>query len=70
VPGDHKIGAATHGGSPTRAEVTTFIASGPEIREGVVIEVRSMVDEAPTMARMLGFEMTGTDGSVINELLR
>jgi len=70
VPGDHKIGAATHGGSPTRAEVTTFIASGPEIRDGVVIEVRSMVDEAPTMARMLGFEMTGTDGSVINELLR
>jgi len=70
VPGDHKIGAATHGGSSKRAEVTTLIASGPDVQDGVVIERRSMVDEAPTMARMLGFEMPDTDGLVIEELLR
>lgn len=70
VPGDHKMGAATHGGSPKRAEVTTFIASGPDVQDSVVIERRSMVDEAPTMARMLGFEMPGTDGMAIEELLR
>lgn len=70
VAGDHKIGAATHGGSPHRSEVTTFIASGPDIKEGVVIEQRPMVDEAPTMARILGFDMPGTDGSAIYEFIR
>jgi len=70
VPGDNKIGAATHGGSPQRAEVTTFIANGPNIRDGVVIERCSMVDEAPTMAKMLGFEMPETDGLAIKEFIR
>ncbi len=70
VPGDHKIGAATHGGSPSRAEVTAFIASGPDVKRGVVVERRGMVDEAPTLARMLGFDMPDTDGSAIEEILR
>lgn len=70
VPGDKHIGAATHGGSPTRAEVTSFIAAGPNVRPGVVLERCSLVDEAPTMARMLGFEMPDTDGSALVELLR
>lgn len=70
VPGDHKIGAATHGGSPKREEITAFIACGPDIRKGVVVPRRSMVDEAPTMAKMLGFDMPDTDGTVIREILR
>ena len=70
VPGDHKIGAATHGGNPNRTEVTTFIACGPDVKENIVIERRSMVDEAPTIARMLGFDMPDTDGVTINEILR
>lgn len=70
VPGDHKIGAATHGGSPERAELTTFIAAGPRVKPGVVLGRRSMVDEAPTMARMLGFELPDADGSAMRELLR
>mgnify|MGYP001374565109 FL=1 len=70
IAGDHKIGVATHGGSPNRSEVTSFVAYGPDIKEGVVIEQRPMIDEAPTIARMLGFEMFDTDGSVIAELLR
>ena len=68
--GDHKVGAATHGGSPTRNEVTTFMAAGPNVIPGVVVETRSMVDEAPTMARMLGFTMPDTDGTAIEEILR
>jgi hypothetical protein len=28
-----------------------------------------MVDEAPTMARMLGFEMQKTDGRAIEEII-
>ena len=70
LPGDHKIGAAPHGGSPTRRELTTFMAAGPNVRPGVILPCRSMVDEAPTMARMLGFTMPDTDGSAIEEILR
>lgn len=70
IPGDHKVGAATHGGNPDRRELTTFIAAGPDIKPGVEIDSRSMVDEAPTMARMLGFSMPDVDGTVIEEMLR
>jgi predicted AlkP superfamily pyrophosphatase or phosphodiesterase len=70
IPGNHKIGAATHGGSPAREEVTTFFAAGPNVRPGVLVARRLMVDEAPTMARMLGFSMPDTDGTVIEEILR
>lgn len=70
IPGNHKIGAATHGGSPSREAVTTFLATGPNVRPGVEVERRSMVDEAPTMARMLGFSMPDTDGTAIEEILQ
>jgi predicted AlkP superfamily pyrophosphatase or phosphodiesterase len=70
VRGDHKIGSGNHGGLPFMDETTTFIVSGPGIRRDVVLDRRPMVDEAPTMARMLGFEMDGVDGKVMTELLR
>lgn len=70
IPGDHKMGAATHGGSPKREALTTFIAAGPDVKKGIVVDRRSMVGEAPTMAKMLGFEMPGTDGRAIQEILR
>jgi predicted AlkP superfamily pyrophosphatase or phosphodiesterase len=70
IPGNHKNGAATHGGSPQREELTTFIAKGPSIRPGIEIDRRSMVDEAPTMAAMLGFEMEDVDGKAIKEMIK
>lgn len=70
MPGDHKIGAATHGGTPRREQVTTFFAWGPAVKPGVVPGHRSMVDEAPTMARMLGLQMEQIDGRPIEEILR
>ncbi|NLJ79724.1 MAG: alkaline phosphatase family protein [Firmicutes bacterium] len=66
----YRIGAASHGGSPQREEVTTFFAAGPSIRRTVVSGSRSMVDLAPTMAKMLGFTMDGVDGKAIEEILR
>ncbi len=69
-PGDYKIGAATHGGTPTRRETTTFFACGPSVRHTVVPGHRPMVDEAPTMANMLGFAMEDVDGVAIKEILR
>ena len=69
-PGDKKTGVATHGGSPAREEVTTFFTAGPYVRPGTVHGSRSMVDEAPTMAAMLGLTMPDVDGAPIFEILR
>ena len=69
-PGDKKTGVATHGGSPGREEVTMFLAAGPDVCHTTVRESHSMVDEAPTMAAMLGLTMPDADGSVISEILR
>lgn len=70
LPGDHKIGAATHGGSPEREEQTLFIASGPAVKKGIVIEKANMVDEAVTMAKMIGFAMPNTDGKLLEDILK
>ncbi|MBR2685986.1 MAG: alkaline phosphatase family protein [Erysipelotrichaceae bacterium] len=68
-PGDHKIGAATHGSRPDRAENTLFIACGPSVKKGVVIEQAEMVDEAVTMSAMIGFDFPNTDGRLLKEML-
>lgn len=70
IPGDHKIGAATHGSRPDRVEMTLFAACGPAVRQGIRIPRASLVDEAPTMARMIGLKMKDTDGRVLEEMLR
>ena len=69
-PGDHKIGAATHGSNPYRKENTTFIACGPSVKPGVIIPECEMVDEAVTMAKMIGFDFENTDGSLLSALLK
>ena len=68
-PGSHVLGKATHGSCPERKENTLFIAAGPDVRPGVVYETRSMVDEAVTMAAMIGLEMKDTDGKIMEEML-
>lgn len=61
---------STHGYSPFKEDYTTvFIASGKGIREGIVIDSMNLIDEGPTMAKLLGFELEAADGSVIEELL-
>ena len=54
---------------PERKENTLFIASGPKVKKGIVIEQANMVDEATTMAKMIGFDMKDTDGRVLKEML-
>jgi len=61
--------AASHGSLPWKDETTCFIAAGPSVKKGVCIERASIVDEAPTMARMLGFEMPDVDGKPLYEIL-
>ena len=60
---------ASHGGLPNKDETTTFFACGPNVRKGAVLERCSLVDEAPTMAKMLGFTMQEVDGNPITELV-
>ena len=61
---------ASHGHLPFRDETTTFIAAGPNVKQGVVVERSSMVNEAPTMAAMLQLEMDNIDGKIITDLLQ
>ncbi|MCL2093209.1 MAG: ectonucleotide pyrophosphatase/phosphodiesterase [Treponema sp.] len=70
VLGDKVAGNASHGGLPFKEETTSFLAYGPSIKQGVSLEHALMVDEAPTMARMLGFDMPNVDGRVLTELLK
>ena len=46
-----------------------FIASGRGIKRGVTLDSVDVIDLAPTMARLLGFEMSGVDGKVLSAIL-
>ena len=67
-PGYKKL-IASHGGLPFRDETSTLIACGPNVKQGIKIERRSIVDEAPTMAAMLDFDLENVDGEIISEML-
>lgn len=70
APGDYKTAPGTHGGLPWRNHRTTFFACGPAFKKGAVIEQACLVDEAPTMAKILGFEMEDIDGKCLDDILR
>lgn len=44
--------------------------AGPDVRENAVIQRRTIMDEAPTFAAMLGFEMPQATGKAMLELLK
>ena len=46
-----------------------FLAAGPSFRPGARISMANLVDEAPTLARVLGDSLPGADGRVMEELL-
>lgn len=59
---------STHGYSPFKKNYTTvFIASGKGIRKGMIIDRMNLIDEGPTIAKLLGFELEAADGSAIKE---
>lgn len=60
-----------HGFLPSHENLKTlFIAKGPAINKGVVVPHCCLVDEGPTLAKLLDLEFTKCDGHVINELLK
>lgn len=67
---DYRYGRASHGYTPEKGPQPIFMAKGPDFAENVVIENGRLIDEAPTYAKVLGVELSDTDGSPIMEFLR
>ena len=67
---DYRYGKATHGHLPTKGMCPVFSAKGPAFKENVTIETANLIDHAPTFAKVLGVELKGADGRVLEELLR
>ena len=68
--GDYRLGHATHGYLPDKGPQPVFVAAGPNVKPGVVLERRNIVDMPCTMARMLGLELPDADGRAIEEFIR
>ena len=67
---DHKYTLACHGYSPKKPEYSTiFMAVGKGIRQNVIVPHACLVDEGPTLARLLGVDLGATDGKIIEGLL-
>ena len=68
---DYRYGNATHGHHPDKGPQPTLFAFGPDIRAGAVVERARLVDEAPTIAEILGITLGGgIDGSALHEILQ
>lgn len=61
---------STHGYSPFKENYTTvFMAAGKGVRKGAVIEEMNLIDEGPTLGKLLGIELKEADGKVIWEFI-
>lgn len=67
---DYRSGRATHGHHPEKGPQPTMLGFGPHINAGAVLESGRLVDQAPTFARLLGFEMPDVDGKAIEAFVR
>lgn len=62
---------AAHGYSPFKQDYTTvFMAAGKGIRQGIVLNEMRLIDEGPTIAKLLGVSLAGADGRIIEEILQ
>lgn len=59
-----------HGHEPSHGGQPVFIAAGPSFRPGVDLGRRSMLDEAPTFAALLGLDLPEAEGSAMTDALR
>lgn len=67
---DYKFGRATHGHLPDKGPQPVFIACGPDIKKGVVLQRKNIIDIAPTMAEILEISLPDVDGVAIKEILK
>lgn len=69
APGLTTNRAGNHGFHPSKGPRPPFLACGPAFRRGAVLREASILDGAPTYARILGVDLPDTDGRVLEELL-
>jgi predicted AlkP superfamily pyrophosphatase or phosphodiesterase len=69
--GGEKGKRADHGYHPTeKADYATFYAmAGPGVRAGARVDKMSLIDIAPTWAKMLGLDFDDVDGEVVEAML-
>ena len=67
---DYRYGRATHGHLPFKGPQPIFVVKGPDFNENVVLEAGRLVDEAPTLAEILGVTLQGADGHPMDALIR
>lgn len=67
--GRRGIMTATHGYDPRKPKYhTIFAMNGVGVRPSQIEEM-CLIDEAPTMAKLMGFEMKNVDGKIIDKFL-
>ena len=66
---DYPAPVGAHGHAPRHGGQPVFIATGPDFVPGVDAGRRSMLDEAPTFAKLLGLQLPEAGGKPLNELL-
>lgn len=65
---NHKM-LAIHGCLPTKEENHTFfVAAGRGVRKGARVENMNLTDEGPTIAHLMGWELPGADGRIVEEI--
>ncbi len=67
---DYRHGKATHGYMPHKGPQAIFVAAGPHIKQGVEIESGKLVQGAPTMAKILGIDLTEAQGTPWDEIVQ
>ena len=65
---DYRTSRATHGHQPERGPQPVFVLRNPFAASQVSLAHGRLIDEAPTLARLMGFPMPGCDGTEITEL--
>lgn len=66
---DYKFGHATHGYLPEKGPQLVFIAYGPDIKKGVVLENGHLINVASTITKLFGGILEDCDGKNMDELL-
>lgn len=65
---DYRYSAASHGHMPHKGPQPCFLLRYPGGAHRVSLAHGRVIDQAPTLAALLGFSMDGCDGTVIKEL--
>ena len=66
---DYRFGHATHGHMPEKGPQPPFLGMGPSFRKGAVLTEGSILDHAPTFAKILGLQLPDADGVPMLQIL-